>query len=127
MKHKVLVIDDDLILLDMLKLGLSWDQLQVETASNGAEGVRQFRAQQPDVVIVDLMMPGMSGWEVYRSIRTMSEVPIIFFSALDQEHQVIAGLESGAADYVTKPFSFAELMARIHAVLNRLRRTSQER
>jgi DNA-binding response OmpR family regulator len=114
--HKVLVIDDDPTMLEMLKVGLSGDRLHVETAANGTQGVRQFYEQPPDVVILDLMLPDMSGWAVFQSIRRCSAVPVIFLSALDQ---VIAGLEEGAADYVTKPFSLKVLQARLQAVLRR--------
>jgi two-component system KDP operon response regulator KdpE len=123
--NKVLVIDDDPILLEIVKAGLSRDKLEVETVSEGTQGLLSFHIYRPDVVILDLMMPDLSGWEVYRSIRSFSDVPIIFLSALSQDSQVIDGLENGADDYITKPFSLKILQARVKAALRRARMRTQ--
>ena len=121
MTSKVLVIDDDPVILEIVKAGLSRDKLQVETVLGGTRGLSHFHNYQPDIVILDLMMPDLDGWEVYRSIRNFSDVPIIFLSAVNDDHQIIHSLENGADDYVTKPFSLNILQARVKAALRRAR------
>jgi DNA-binding response OmpR family regulator len=116
---KVLVIDDDFALLDLVGSILSQVEAHVYTASSGQEGLRQFYDCQPDLVILDLMMPYMSGWEVCRHIRLLSDVPLIILTALDQDDQVIRGLDSGADDYIIKPFKPAVLLARAKTALRR--------
>lgn len=116
---KVLVIDDDFALLDLVGSVFSQDEAHVYSASSGQEGLRQFYACQPDLVILDLMMPYMNGWEVCRHIRLLSDVPVIILTALDQEDQMIRSLDSGADDYVIKPFKPAVLLARARTVLRR--------
>ena len=92
----------------------------VELASDGADGLRRFEANLPDVVLLDVLLPGMDGTEVCRRMRAMGTVPIIMVSALDEEVDVVLGLELGATDYVTKPFRLRELVARINSVLRRV-------
>ena len=115
----VLVIDDDPTVLDELRLVFSQEKAQIYTALNGLKGLRQFYACQPDLVILDLMMPKMDGWEVCHQIRQLSNVPIIFLSAFDQTDDIVRGLDSGADDYITKPFKTDILLARARAVLRR--------
>jgi DNA-binding response OmpR family regulator len=95
-------------------------EFRVQTASNGVEALRSFRRELPSLVVLDLMMPEMDGWEVCRHIRQESSVPVIMLTARDDDIDKIVGLEMGADDYVTKPFNPRELIARIRAVLRRL-------
>jgi len=116
---KVLIIDDDPDLLELLGSLFSHAKADVQLASSGSEGLRIFYDQRPDLVILDLMMPEMSGWEVCRQIRNLSDVPLIMLTALQQPHDVTRGLSYGADDYVTKPFELNVLLARCQAVLRR--------
>lgn len=117
--RNVLIIDDDLELLRLVKLLFSRAGSRVFTADNGLEGLRQLYAHQPDLVILDLMMPDMDGWQVCRQIRQLSDVPLIMLTALTGEAELIRGLDYGADDYVTKPFSPEVLLARARATLRR--------
>ena len=116
---RVLVIDDDPSLLKALRLGLRAGGHDVTVAPNGEQGLTQTAAARPDVVILDLGLPGMDGLEVLRRIREWSAVPVIVLSAVDDEARKVAALNVGADDYVTKPFGMAELEARIRAALRR--------
>lgn len=117
---RVLVIDDDPRLLKLVELIFSQAKAQVYTASNGQEGLFQFYAHQPDLVILDLMLPKMDGWEICRRIRQVSQVPLIMLTGLGQGDNIIRGLVNcGADDYITKPFSSDVLLARAQAVLRR--------
>jgi len=116
---RILIIDDDREMLQLLEVSFSRTEAQIFKAANGAEGLRQFRTQQPDLVILDIMMPEMDGWEVCRRIRQLSDVPIIFLTALGGEEDVVRGLDYGAVDYVAKPFSPKVLLARAQAALRR--------
>jgi DNA-binding response OmpR family regulator len=116
---KILVIDDDPDMLAMVQLFFSRAEAWVCTATDGQTGLRQFYAQQPDLVLLDLMMPEMDGWQVCRRIRGLSDVPIIILTALGHEDHIIRGLNDGADDYVTKPFSPDVLVARTCAALRR--------
>ena len=116
---RVLVIDDDPSLLKALKLGLRAGGHDVTVAANGEQGLTQAAAAAPDVVILDLGLPGMDGLEVLRRIREWSAVPVLVLSAVDDEARKVAALDVGADDYVTKPFGMAELEARIRASLRR--------
>jgi two-component system KDP operon response regulator KdpE len=122
-KSRVLVIDDELPLLRLVRDAFSSVGCQTYTAASGLEGLRKFYAHQPDLVILDLMMPEMDGWEVCRQIRQMSDVPLIFLSALSHENEIVRGLNCGADDYVTKPFSIKILLAQAKAVLRRAERS----
>ena len=117
---KVLVIDDDLVLLKLLRKSLAKSGYDVGVAISGAEGLKQMYAQQPDIVVLDVMMPVMDGWEVCKRIRELSDVPIIMLTAKSDEKDKVRGFQLGVDDYVTKPFSFAELTARIGAILQRV-------
>jgi two-component system response regulator RegX3 len=99
--------------------GLTKEGFAVEVAEDGLEGLRKFEAHPPDVVLLDVMLPGLNGTEVCRRMRDIAPVPIVMVSALDAEVDVVLGLELGAADYVTKPFRLRELVARINSVLRR--------
>lgn len=118
---RVLVIDDDMTLLLLLRQSLEKAGYTVLTATNGLSGLQQMYESHPDLIILDVMMPRMDGWETVSRIREMSQVPVIMLTAKDEEADKIRGFAAGVDDYVTKPFSFAELTARVGAVLNRAR------
>jgi DNA-binding response OmpR family regulator len=117
--HKVLVIDDDTDLLKLLRLGLEQEGYAVLTAIDGSQGLRTAFGAHPDLIILDVMMPGMSGLETCQRLRELSEVPIIMLTAKASESDVVKGLRLGADDYITKPFSLAEVIARVQACLRR--------
>ena len=118
-KAKLLLVDDDITLIKALSMYLTHAGYEVYTASNGAEGLRLFFAQRPDLVALDVMMPQMDGWDACRRIREMSTVPILMLTARGQESDRVMGLKLGADDYVCKPFSLKELEARVEAILRR--------
>ncbi|SDX39628.1 DNA-binding response regulator, OmpR family, contains REC and winged-helix (wHTH) domain [Saccharopolyspora shandongensis] len=115
----VLLIEDDPAVREGLQLGLGQQAHVVRTASTGEEGLAAFRSQPPDIVVLDLMLPGMDGFEVCRRIRGSGEVPIIMLTARSDDLDVVSGLEAGADDYVVKPVQPRVLDARIRAVLRR--------
>ena len=119
MNRTILVIDDDQDLALMLKSQLERRNYRVVVASNGREGLQKAYQARPDLVILDIMMPEMDGWEVCNRLRELSNVPIIMLTARNMKGDVVKGLESGADDYLTKPFRASELEARIQAVLRR--------
>jgi DNA-binding response OmpR family regulator len=121
----VLVVDDETTLRETLAEALRQDGLQVLTAADGKEALERFRAGSPDLVLLDLMLPQVSGIEVCRILRRESTVPIVMLTARDGEIDKVVGLELGADDYVTKPFSLRELMARIRTQLRRLDRLDE--
>jgi two-component system, OmpR family, response regulator RegX3 len=116
---RILMIEDEESLGEALEYQLSREGFDVVRETNGATGLQQFRTSGADLVLLDLMLPGLSGEEVCKEIRTESRVPIIMLTAKDEEIDTVLGLELGADDYVTKPFSSRELVARIKAVLRR--------
>ncbi|MFD0919433.1 response regulator transcription factor [Saccharopolyspora rosea] len=118
MSH-VLLIEDDPAVREGMQLGLGQQAHVVRTASTGEEGLAVFRSQPPDIVVLDLMLPGMDGFEVCRRIRGSGEVPIIMLTARSDDLDVVSGLEAGADDYVVKPVQPRVLDARIRAVLRR--------
>ena len=116
---KVLVIEDEESFREALEFILTKEGFQIESAATGPDGLTAFEKYNPDIILLDLMLPGMSGTDVCKSIRAKSNVPIIMLTAKDAEVDKVVGLEVGADDYVTKPFSSPELIARIRAVLRR--------
>ena len=122
---RVLVVEDEAPLAESIEYALESEGFQVTTAGTGPAGLDAARAHSPDVVLLDLMLPGMSGLDVCREIRSFSDAAIIMLTAKDAEADKVAGLELGADDYMTKPFSMRELIARIRAQLRRLTRTGQ--
>lgn len=106
---------------DIIKFNMTKEGYEVVTAFNGREALEQFEAEQPDIIILDLMLPEIDGLEVAKTIRKTSSVPIIMLSAKDSEFDKVIGLELGADDYVTKPFSNRELQARVKALLQSYR------
>jgi two-component system alkaline phosphatase synthesis response regulator PhoP len=117
---KVLVVDDDVKTVELVKLYLNRDGYRVFTAGDGNEALRLARENRPDLIVLDLMLPGISGLEVCRILRGESDVPIIMLTALTTDEDRLRGLDLGADDYVSKPFSPRELAARVRAVLRRL-------
>jgi len=116
---KILVVEDEPSLVDALEYGLATEGFDVVTSSDGEESLRLFDRERPDLVLLDVMLPGIPGTEVCKRIRSASAVPIIMLTARDSEIDKVVGLELGADDYVTKPFSMRELTARVRAVLRR--------
>ncbi|HKW59275.1 MAG TPA: response regulator transcription factor [Candidatus Dormibacteraeota bacterium] len=116
---RVLVVEDDEGIREMLRYNLTAAGFSVHEASDGATGLRTARSAPPDLVLLDLMLPGMSGFDFCRALRRSSRVPIIMITAKDAEVDKIVGLELGADDYITKPFSVREVLARVNAVLRR--------
>ncbi len=123
MSKKVLVVDDDAKTVELVKLYLNRDGYRVLTAYNGIDALRLAREGRPDLIVLDLMLPGLDGLQVCRTLRNESDVPIIMLTAKTTEQDKLVGLDLGADDYVSKPFSPRELAARVRAVL---RRTSEE-
>ena len=119
MSKKALVVEDDGNIAELLRLYLERDGFEVQHASDGGEGVALFRSFQPDIVLLDIMLPVMDGWGVLREIRKDGSTPVIMLTAKSETPDKVSGLEMGADDYVTKPFEIKELLARIHAVLRR--------
>ena len=118
MAHKkILVIDDEQDLLNILSYALKKAAFQVYTALDGQTGLEQFYQHDPDLIILDLMMPGMNGWQVYERIRPLSDVPVLILTAFNRDDQVIRGLELGAADYIIKPIAPKVLVARVRKIL----------
>ena len=119
MAISVLVVEDDSHIADLLQLYLQKEGYAVTLAADGAEGLEKFRAGNPDLVLLDVMMPIMDGWQLCRVIRAESKVPIIMLTAKSETDDKVTGLKAGADDYITKPFEMKEVLARIEAVLRR--------
>ena len=117
--ERILLADDDAMILDVLRYQLEKEGYQVLTAEDGQQALDLAQTGQPDLVLLDVMMPKLQGWEVCRELRRTSEVPILMLTARGEEMDRVLGLELGADDYIVKPFSFRELLARIHAALRR--------
>ncbi len=122
MRPKVLLVDDDRTLLKFMQEYFTNSGFDVVTATNGADALREAYRAHPDLAILDVMMPGMDGWELTGRLREMADLPIILLTGKTTEADKLRGFKLGVDDYVTKPFSFAELIARINAVLNRARK-----
>ena len=119
MAISVLIVEDDRNISELLQMYLEKEGYTVSAAYDGGEGLSKFRAQQPDIVLLDVMMPVMDGWAVCRAIRAESKTPIIMLTAKGETQDKVAGLKTGADDYITKPFEMKEVLARIEAVLRR--------
>lgn len=116
----VLLVDDEKMIRDPLARALTQAGYTTLVAANGREGLAMARSRKPDIVVLDVLMPEMDGWEVCRTLRQESTVPILMLTALGEEVDRVLGLEMGADDYLTKPFSTRELVARLHALLRRI-------
>ena len=126
MYEKILVVDDEKSIVDIIRFNLQKENYTVVTAYDGYEAMEAFHRDQPDLIILDVMMPGMDGYEVCRRIRAVSNIPIILVTARAEEIDTVLGLEMGADEYVTKPFSVRELMARVRAGLRRFSALTQK-
>jgi len=123
---KALVVDDEPSIVDFIKLGLGYEGFEVRTANDGMKALALAREYAPDVIVLDVMLPGMDGMEVCKRIRGQSDAGIIMLTARDELQDRVRGLDHGADDYVIKPFRFEELIARIRAVLRRRGSTRQQ-
>ena len=119
LKEKVLIIDDDKNICELVSLYLLKEGYEVFTAFDGVDGLEKFKSVNPDIIILDIMMPGMDGWEVCRTIKKKYTTPILMLSAKGETFDKVLGLELGADDYIVKPFDSKELVARLKAVLRR--------
>ncbi|MCW5945420.1 MAG: response regulator transcription factor [Fimbriimonadales bacterium] len=122
---KILVVEDEPSLLETIARQLSKDGHTVVTSSTAEDAVKHFRLQRPDLIVLDVMLPGRSGFELAKTIRDESKMPILFLSARASETDRLKGFEVGGDDYLTKPFNLAELSARIRAILRRSKPTSE--
>jgi DNA-binding response OmpR family regulator len=118
-KEKILVVDDEKNICDLLRMYLEKEGYAVVMAHNGVDAVNTFASENPDLILLDIMLPQLDGWQVCREIRKTSDKPIIMLTAKDEVFDKVLGLELGADDYVTKPFDTKEIIARIKAVLRR--------
>ena len=126
MAISVLVVEDDPNIRELLQLYLEKDGYNVTLAADGGQGLEAFRAKQPDLVLLDVMMPVMDGWAVCKAIRAEGHTPVIMLTAKSETDDKVTGLKAGADDYITKPFEMKELLARIEAVLRRSERKPEE-
>ncbi|MGH2452011.1 MAG: response regulator transcription factor [Candidatus Limnocylindria bacterium] len=116
---QVLLVEDDPAIVEIVQLGLSYEGADVIVAGDGVEAVRLYRETAPDIVLLDIMLPGLDGLDVLRSIRARGDTPVILLTAKGAPEDRVKGLDAGADDYVAKPFHFPELVSRIRAVLRR--------
>jgi len=123
---KVLVVEDELTLLDTLEYNLTRQGYEVHTAADGPTALEVARQEKPDLIVLDVMLPGLDGFEICRILRQEMSVPILMLTARDDEVDKVVGLEVGADDYMTKPFSMRELLARVKALLRRVRLIREE-
>ena len=125
-QKKVLVIEDDEDIRTVVATRLNRAGYETTTASDGKEGLRHFYGDRPDLVVLDVAMPIMDGWQVLERLREVSDVPVLFLTAAAQERDKLRGLRSGADDYITKPFSGEELLARVEVALRRVATSAEE-
>jgi DNA-binding response OmpR family regulator len=123
---KVTIIEDDKSIINAISVAFEfrWPDVLVSSASNGEDGVSMVKKESPDVVILDINLPDINGFEVLKKIRVFSSVPVIILTVRSEDADVLKGLESGADDYITKPFNYLTLLARVRAVLRRTEKTS---
>ena len=119
MAISVLVVEDDRNIAELLQMYLEKEGYAVTVAADGGQGLTKFRALQPDLVLLDVMMPVMDGWSVCKAIRAEAQTPVIMLTAKGETDDKVTGLKTGADDYITKPFEMKEVLARIEAVLRR--------
>ncbi|MEJ5202257.1 MAG: response regulator transcription factor [Anaerolineales bacterium] len=126
MSEKILIVEDEITLQETLAYNLKRQGYEVETAADGTTALQIARQSHPDLIVLDIMLPGMDGFEVCRLLRQEMSTPILMLTAKDDEIDRVVGLEVGADDYMTKPFSMRELIARIKAMLRRVRMIKEE-
>ncbi len=117
--EKILIVDDDTNICELLRLYLEKEGFEADVVTNGLRAVEKFNSTSPDLVLLDIMLPGLDGWQICREIRKTAQTPIIMLTAKGETFDKVLGLELGADDYITKPFETKEVMARIKAVLRR--------
>lgn len=127
MTETILLVDDEQHIIDLARMYIEQEGLRVDSATDGSVALQKILTNTPALVVLDLMLPGLDGWEVCRRVRAESDVPIIMLTARDDDIDKIVGLELGADDYLTKPFNPRELVARIKAILRRSGRASEPR
>ena len=127
MAVSVLIVEDDKNITELLQMYLEKEGYAVTTAPDGGQGLAKFRNIKPDIVLLDVMMPVMDGWSVCKAIRAESQTPVIMLTAKSETDDKVAGLRSGADDYITKPFEMKEVLARMEAVLRRTDRTAEKK
>ncbi|MBT7430171.1 MAG: response regulator transcription factor [Ilumatobacter sp.] len=125
MGTRILAVEDDERIRSAVKLALEDEGWIVDEAESGEEAIEKFKRSTPDVVLIDIMLPGIDGFELCRTLRRTSDVPVVMVTARNDTHDIVAGLEAGADDYLTKPFAPKELSARIRALLRRIRPSAQ--
>ena len=126
-KPYILLVDDDPNISRLVQLYLEKEGFEVKTADRGDDAIAHFRKLPPDLMLLDVMLPGMDGWQVLKSVRKTSSIPIIMLTAKDETFDKVLGLELGADDYITKPFDTKELVARVKAVLRRTQGSDEEK
>ena len=126
-KPYILLVDDDPNISRLVQLYLEKESFEVRTADRGDDALSEFRKLPPDLMLLDVMLPGMDGWQVLKAIRKTSTIPIIMLTAKDETFDKVLGLELGADDYITKPFDTKELVARVKAVLRRTQGAEEEK
>ena len=119
MSQKVLVVEDDINIAELLRLYLEKDGFEVKIAHDGGEGLKLAESEQPDLVLLDIMLPVLDGWQVCRRLRKTTKTPIIMLTAKGETEDKVSGLEMGADDYIVKPLEMKEVIARVHAVMRR--------
>jgi len=124
--NTILLVDDDPGIREMVRLFLEKEGFTVRLAARGDDALTQFRREQPDLILLDVMLPGVDGWDVLRTVRKTSALPIIMLTAKDETFDKVLGLELGADDYITKPFDKKEMLARVKAVLRRTQGSEEE-
>ncbi len=126
-KQKILIVDDDANIAELISLYLIKECYETRTAGDGQEALRLFKSFQPDLILLDIMLPGMDGYQICREIRTESDVPIMMLSAKGEVFDKVLGLELGADDYMIKPFDNKEMVARVKAILRRTQQRERAR
>ena len=127
MEKQILLIEDDNALARMMHMQLEYAGYQVTVCKNGASGIQAAHESDPDLILLDILLPDMDGWDVCEQLKEITDAPIIFSTALGSERDVVRGLDLGADDYMIKPFSYKELLARVKAALHRARRNESQR
>lgn len=127
MPKKILIVEDEANIRELLRLYLECEGYTVLEAENGVEGIKKWKSDKPDMLLLDVMMPVMDGWAVCRAIRAESQTPVIMLTAKGETDDKVAGLKNGADDYITKPFEMKEVLARIEAVLRRSNGSAAEK
>lgn len=125
MAERILIIEDEVKIADFLRRGLAYEGFKVEVTNDGETGLKAARDNAPDLVVLDVMLPGLDGLEIARRLRTGGETPILMLTAKDTVSDKVKGFESGADDYLVKPFAFEELLARVKALLRRNKAADQ--